>query len=270
VIPLETGIEGRAVLTLRAGDVGRELGVIVGIPAPDRRPLAVAAPVGISVIPLPSAGEVIVPTGEARTLRLRLLDSPASVDLAIQVVSSDPAVADIAGSVFVPAGSTEVELAIETGIAGEAVLTLRSGDFGRELHVIVGTPPPDRRPAIVAPPLGIVVLEDGFAGTLFVDPGKSRTIHLRLFPFPSLLDLPVAATSDDPSVATVLPAQQTLPTGGEQITLTLTATAPLPAETRVVLRFGPELQTLRVVVGRSDPARAPTTIASPLGVEVAP
>jgi hypothetical protein len=69
-------------------------------------------------------------------------------------------------------------------------------------------------------------------------------------------------------VATVVPAQQTLPTGQEQITLTLTATTPLPAETRVVLRFGLELQTLRVVVGRSDPARAPTTIASPLGVEV--
>jgi hypothetical protein len=269
-LPLETGIAGEALLTLRTGDVGRELRVIVGVPAADRRPLVIAAPLGIAVIPLPSAGDVVLPAGEARTLRLRLLDSPASEALAIQVVSSDPAVADIAGSVFVPAGSTEVELPIETGLAGEATLTLRSGGFGRELHVIVGTPPPARRPAIVAPPLGIVVLEDGFAGTLFVDPGKSRTIHLRLFPFPSLLDLPVAATSDDPLVATVLPAQQTLLTGQEQITLTLTATAPLPAETRVVLRFGPELQTLRVVVGRSDPARAPTTIASPLGVEVAP
>jgi hypothetical protein len=165
-------------------------------------------------------------------------------------------------------GSLEAELPIESGIAGEATLVLRAGDQGRELRVLVGAIPAQRRPAIVAPPLGAVVLEDGFAGTLFLDPGATRSLAVRLFSFPSLVDLPVTATSDDAAVALVTPAQQILRTGGEEITISVSATATSRAQTRIVIRFGADVRTLRVSVGGTEPARAPVITAPPLGIQM--
>ena len=95
-----------------------------------------------------------------------------------------------------------------------------------------------------------------------------RTFDLTLLAFPSLVDLPVSAVSLDPSVATVSPAAQVIPTGESRITLTVTATASGNAETRIDLVFGVDRRTLRVVVGVPDAADAPTAIAPPVGIDV--
>lgn len=270
VLPLETGVAGRAVLLLRAGDVGRELTVVVGAPEPGRAPLAAAPPVGIAVLPLPSAGDVILREAEARTLRIRILDVPSLLPTPLEITSSDPSVASVSGTVFVPAGSLEAEIPVESGAAGEATLVLRAGDAGRELRILVGPIPAERRPVIFAPPLGAVVLEDGFAGTLFLDPGETRSLTVRLFSFPSLVDLPVTATSDDPAVALVSPEQQLLATGTRDVVISVSATATSRAATRVVLRFGAEVRTLKLHVGGVDAALAPDVLAPPVGIGLSP
>ena len=153
-------------------------------------------------------------------------------------------------------------------MAGTASLTLVAGDVGRELRVISGAPSLANTPPVFAPPIGITVMEAGTAGTIFIDPGDTKTIALPLLAFPSLVDLPVSATPLDPSVATVSPGVQVIPTGASTLTLTVTATASGDAETRIDLLFGVERRTLRVVVGVPRDDAAPTTIAPPVGIQV--
>jgi hypothetical protein len=228
----------------------------------------VAPPVGIVIVPFPSAGDVIVPQGSSRLVTLRFLDAPAAGDTPVIVNSSDDGVATIPGPVVIDAGATDATFAITTGAAGNALLTLIAGDVGRELRVVSGDPDPTTTPPVFAPPIGLTLMEAGTAGTLFVGPGATRTIELTLLSFASLGDLPVSALSLDPSVATVTPAQQTIATGASTVTLNVTATAAGAAETRIDLEFGVERRTLRVIVGVPEADEAPTTIAPPVAIEV--
>ena len=50
-------------------------------------------------------------------------------------------------------------MTIDTGIAGEAIITLDAGNEVRELKVIVETPSTEKVPPIVAPILGVEVEE---------------------------------------------------------------------------------------------------------------
>ncbi|MEB2343973.1 MAG: carboxypeptidase regulatory-like domain-containing protein [Deltaproteobacteria bacterium] len=266
VLPITAGPSGAAVLEITGGGTGRELRVVIGTPGAGSTPPVVAPPVGIAILPYPSAGDVILPESSTRALTLRVLGTPAAADTELVIASSDPAVASIAGPVVIPAGSTDATFTITTGAAGTAIVMLVAGDDGRELRVTSGAPSPASTPPVVAPPVGIAVLEAGTAGTLFIEPGDTRSFELTLLAYPSLGDLPVSATSLDPSVATVSPGAQVLPTGESAITLTVTATAAGNAETRIDLAFGVERRTLRVVVGVPAAASAPTTVAPPVGL----
>lgn len=265
-VPITAGASGEAVLELVGGGTGRELRVVVGPPGASSTPPVVAPPVGIALLPFPSAGHVILPETSTRTVTLRILDEPAATDTALAIASSDPLVASIAGPVVIPAGSTGATFSITTGAAGTAIVTIVAGDQGRELRVVSGAPGAAATPPVVAPPVGVVVLESGTAGTLFLDPGETRSFELRLLSYPSLADLPVTATSLDPAVATVTPGAQVIPTGESRVTLTVTATALAEAETRIDLVFGLERRTLRVLVGVPDAANVPPTVAPPVGV----
>jgi hypothetical protein len=265
---ITTGAAGTAIVTLVAGDDGRELRVVSGTPSVDNTPPVFAPPIGIVIVPFPSAGDVIVSPASTRTVTLRILTAPAAVDTELVITSSDPSIAQIPGPVVIPAGSTDATFEIETGTAGTASVTLVAGDDGRELRVISGEPSPGDTPPVVAPPIGLTVMEAGNAGTLYIDPGVARTFDLPLLSFPSLGDLPVTALSLDPSVATVTPPLQTIPTGGSDATFTVTATGDAGDETRIDLGVGVDRRTLRVVVG---PPNDPTTaIAPPVGFEIEP
>jgi hypothetical protein len=218
------------------------------------------------IVPFPSAGDVIVPVASTRTVTLRILTAPAAADTELAILSSDPAVASIAGPVVIPAGQTDATFEITTGTAGTALVTLVAGDDGRELRVVSGAPSAANTPPVFAPPIGLVVMEAGTAGTLFLDPGDTRSFSLPLLGFPSLGDLPVTATSLDPAVATVNPPSQVIPTGQRAIALDVTATGASGTETRIDLRFGLDRRTLRVVVG--VPATEETAIAPPIGIEI--
>jgi hypothetical protein len=265
---VQTGAAGTAVVTLVAGDAGRELRVVSGAPSAANTPPIVAPPVGIVIVPFPSAGDVIVPTASTRQVTLRILTAPAAADTELVVTSSDPAVASIPGPVVIAAGSTDATFEVATGTAGTALVTLVAGDDGRELRVISGAPSAANTPPVVAPPIGLVVMEAGNAGALFVDPGDTRSFELVLLAFPSLGDLPVTAVSLDPDVATVTPASQTIATGESAIALDVTATGAAGDETRIDLRFGIDRRTLVVRVGAADAPDAPTAIAPPVGIEI--
>jgi hypothetical protein len=213
-------------------------------------------------VPFPSLGSVFAAPGSTRTVTLRLLDAPAAATTPVSVSSSDPAIAAVTGPVVIPSGSTDATFAIEAGAAGSAVLTLVAGATGREVTVVSGAPSAGQTPPVVAPPIGVVVFEAGNAGTLFLEPGATRSFDLELLAFPSLGDLPVSAASLDASVATVTPALQTLATGEQAIALNVTALAAGAAETRIDLVFGVERRTLRVVIGL--PEAPPLTVAPPV------
>jgi len=271
LLTLVAGTQGEARLTLRAGDVGRELRVVVGTPQPDRTAPTLAPPVGALVRSLPRVGEVIVAPGGTRSVVLRVLDAPASAATPIVVTSSDPAVAAVTQAVVVPAGSTTALIPIDAGALGEALLVVRpeaDPRGGRELRVVVGASSPDRTPPIVAPPVGIAVREPGTLATLFVDPGATRTRSFELLAFPSLADLPVRAASRSPSVASVTPSVQTLPVGQRAITLTVTANGSHGDEAIIDVEYGMERRTLLVVVGVPAPGRRPPAVAPPVGAEV--
>jgi len=267
---VQTGAAGQATLSLRAGEQGRELRVSVGAPNAGATPPVLAPPVGAVVLPLPSLGEVIVPAAATSPIRLRMLDVPASQNTPVSVTSSDPTVAGVLAPAAIAAGATDVTLAISAGAPGDARLTLTAGSVARELHVVVGTPSAGQTPPIVAPPIGLVVLEAGNAGMLFLDPGDTKTVSIPLLSFGSLADLPVTAASLDASIATVTPGSQLLATGQRSISLTVHAVAAGAAETRIDLRFGVELRTLRVVVGVPRAAVQPPTVAPPVGIQVQP
>jgi len=268
-IPLTTGEAGEALLTLRLGDEGRELRVVVGDVPAGRRPPVVARPVGAAVRPFPLAASLAVPAGVSRSVTITLLPTPATGAIPVAVRSSDPAVADVSGPVSIPAGGVSAVLPLVVGEVGQATLTLTYGDEGRELRVLVGAPGPRTTPPVLARPVGVAVLEAGTAGTLFVDPGATRTVRLELQAFGSLVDLPVTATSLDPALATVTPEQQTLLAGERSIDVTVTA-ASGAGETRIDLVFGLERRTLRVVVGGAPAGDVPLTVAPPVGVQVGP
>jgi len=197
---------------------------------------------------------------------LRILTAPAASDTELVITSSDPSIASIAGPVVIPAGSTDATFEITTGTAGTAIVTLVAGDEGRELRVISGAPSPSDTPPVVAPPIGLTVMEAGNAGTLYLDPGDVKSFVLPLLSFPSLGDLPVTALSLDPSIATVTPSLQTIPTGESDATFAVTATGDAGEETRIDLGVGVDRRTLRVIVGA--PNEPTISIAPPVGIEV--
>src|SRR5690606_22232244 len=226
-LPIQTGVAGEALLVVRPeGDprTGRELRVVVGAPEPGATPPVVAAPIGVTVTHLPSAGTVIVAPGGTAGVTVRSCPEPVAGGTGLVVRSSAPEVAAVTQEVVVPAGSTGATLPIRTGVAGEALLVVRpEGDLrtGRELRVVVGTPAPGTTPPVLAAPIGVGGREPGTLATLCLEPGAERTVTLDLLPYPSLASLPVRATSRDPSVATVVPAQQVLPVGERSAAFTV-------------------------------------------------
>jgi hypothetical protein len=96
---------------------------------------------------------------EQQTLDVRLLSVAVGVDTPVTITSSDSAVANVQGPVTIAAGEQVATLTITTGATGEATLTLRVVGEVRQITVFVGSPPPGRVPAIVAPMIAVDVNE---------------------------------------------------------------------------------------------------------------
>jgi len=156
-VTIQTGVQGTATLTFRAGTETRELTVVVGTPAPGTEPPIIASPVGVVALQQRLLGTVFTPIGGQSTVNLTLLSSPAGSPTPVVVSSSDPNVASIGGAPLVPAGGRAASLNIITGIEGVATLTLRAGSDLAQIVVVVGTPPASRLPLITARIVGVEI-----------------------------------------------------------------------------------------------------------------
>src|SRR5690606_9043553 len=144
-----------------------------------------AAPQGVSVRTFPSLGHVHVPAGATRTLRVRLLATPAPTALPVAAVSDDPAVVALGAAATIPAGDTSALLTLVAGAPGEAKLVLRAGGEGRELRVVVGDAPPrGRTTPVLAAPVGALVVQLPSAGSVIVGPSGTTSGTVPVFTAP--------------------------------------------------------------------------------------
>jgi hypothetical protein len=148
------GNAGTALLTLRAGNVVRSLTVIVDTPSAGARVPAVARPVGVDALALPSVGQVAVPVTDLKALSIELLANPATTAVTVTFSTADGAIADtLEAQATIPIGGQSVDFSVISGLAGETTLTLNFDGESRELTVQVGT----SAPAVIAPPVGVEV-----------------------------------------------------------------------------------------------------------------
>jgi hypothetical protein len=165
MLDLITGSAGTATLTLDGDGITETITIDVGLSVlPNRTPLVPALPVGISILPSPSAGRVIAPAGapSGGVLGVQLTRTARAGDVVVSITSSNPNVATVSGgastSLVLRAGDLVVPVSLATsGIAGSAVLTFEFAGERVELLVVVGNPPADQLPPIVAPVVGVQV-----------------------------------------------------------------------------------------------------------------
>ncbi len=158
ILSLETSVEGTAVLILSTDDLVRELTVNVGLPAAEIAPPTVARPVGIRLLPLPSAGRVILPEADGAQVTVRLLDQPAESEVSVIFASADPDVAEVLESqVGIPVDEVSATFTLISGDAGETTIWINFGDETHELHVRVGDFATDELAPTLAPPIGVEV-----------------------------------------------------------------------------------------------------------------
>ncbi len=268
-LPVTGGQAGRAVIDVRGAGVVRELTIVSGPPAAGSLSPAMAAPVGVAVLPAPSLGRVVVPEVNARTFRLPFLPAPAVVDTPVTVTSSDTSVASFLAGVTIPVGGRDVELVVLTGDPGQAVLTLRGGGIVRELTVFVGEPAPGSLSPILAPPAGLAVAPASPLGRLVLPAPGSYFVSLPIAVVAGAADLAIDITSSDAAVTAVAPVRSVLPAGNTLLPLTIESTRVGQAE--LTLRSADWVRRLSVFVG-TEPATSETGpwLAPAVGLEVAP
>ena len=80
------------------------------------------SPVGIAVVPARLLGQVVTPVNGQTSIAVPILGAPAIVATAVDVTSSNPAVASVNGAVTISAGSRTANIVITTGVQGTATL----------------------------------------------------------------------------------------------------------------------------------------------------
>jgi hypothetical protein len=259
--------DGVATLTLRAGDDVRSVTVFVGSTAPDRSPIALAPPAGVSIALPPSVGQVITPGNRVSTVTLQLLSSSnTGGTLPVQVISSDPAVATATASA-VQTGVATTSLTIDAKADGVTLLTLRAGDVVRSVTVYVGSTGPANTPLALAAPVGASIVGLPFIGQAFAPLGTAVVLGVRLLSAPALSPMTFTVTSSDPNVVSVSSPAVTVPAGGQAADVSLTT----GSAGRATLRFeGPGgTAEFRIDVGGTPtPSNAPVFVAPPVGISI--
>jgi 5-hydroxyisourate hydrolase-like protein (transthyretin family) len=265
-IPVTTGAPGMATLRIEAGGTVMEVTVVVGQFPPDLFPPVSARPVGLNVLPVQTLiGRVIRPEGTQASFTVPLLSAPADSPTVVTVSSSDPAIAQVLGSVIVPAGSQSAPIQLQTGAAGTVTLTFTANGQSRSLTVIVGTPPPDLLSPVTARPVGVNLLPPLSAGRVITPTAGQTTVTVQLLSSPAAQSIPVAVTSSDPNVATVS-GPLTIAAGALGTSITLQTGAPGTATLTFIA--GGEARELRVIVGTPPPDSMSPVMARPVGVVV--
>jgi hypothetical protein len=268
-ITITTGAPGTATLTFSVGGSTSQLTVLVGPPFTGLPPVS-ARPVGVVLRPAASLGRVFADMASSRGVSLPLLAATAASPTTVAVTSDNPAIAQVVGTVTVPAGSTAADVQIQTGQQGTATLTFTAAGVVRQVTIVVGTPPAGTVSPISARPVGVVLLPSPAspsAGRVFTATSAQASVGVRLLSSPAAATTPVTVTSSNPDVATV--SGPVSIQAGEQIAAITLQTG---AQGIATLRFvaGGETRELTVVVGTPPAGLVPAVSARPVGVVVLP
>jgi hypothetical protein len=266
-VQLQTGQPGTATLTFTAGTETRQLIVVVGPPPAGTLSPVMARPVGVVVLPAPSAGRVFTPPAGQSTISVKLLSSPAAATITVTVISSNPNVATVSGPVTIANGAQAAAITLQTGTQGTATLTFIAGTEIRELTVVVGTPPAGLLPVVGARPVGVVVLPSAQVGKSFGAVGGQLSVTVRLLDSPAAAAVPVTVTTSDGNVA-VVSAPVLIPAGSTAATLNVNGGGQGVAT--LTLSAAGKLVQLVIVIGTPPPGQVPTVTAPIVGVQIRP
>ena len=222
-----------------------------------------AGPVGVVVVPSRLLGQVFMPVNGHHTVAVPILAGPAGADTPVAITSTNGAIASVPDAVVIAQGAKVATIAIATGDAGTATLTLRAGNESVQLSVVVGTPPPGTVPPILAAPVGIVLIPTPSVGRLFTAPAVHSTFGVTLLPSPAAADTPVTISTSDASVASVS-GSVVIPGGGRAASVTIVTG--VRGSATLTLRAGAETRELTIVVGPPAPGTVPQVFANPVGV----
>ena len=262
---------GVVTLIIRAGGDVRAVTLYVGTPPAGQQPILLAPPVGVAISNPPTIGQLVTASGAASATELVLLTAPASGSMDVSVTSSDPAIATAAADP-IAAGSRSTILRITTAADGIARLTLRAGTETWTVTVFVGNVPIERRPVLVASPVGASIAALSQLGTVVAQPGTPivSSLGIQLFAAPRLSALMVSAQSSDAAIATVNGAATTsaeLSAGQAVLGLTI-ATTGLEGTAVITFEFDGQRRQLLVVVGNPPASQRPAIVAPVLGVRI--
>ncbi len=281
---LSTGSAGRATLTLTVNGGALTLGVAVGIDAsPGQVPHLFAKPVGLSLLAPPSiggarGGEIFAPAAAVRTIRVVVLAAPATADTPVAITSSAPAIATAASLAIVRAGEQTVDLALSTGSAGRATLTLTVNGEALTLGVAVGIDAsPGQVPHLFAKPVGLSLLAPpsigrARTGEVFAPEGvvSLPTLKLPLLASAAAAPIQVTVTSGAPSLVSIGGLGSTTVTiaqGEQTIDLPL-AIAGTRGAAQLVFEFEGQRRELLVIVGEPPTSQLPLLSSPVVGVEI--
>ncbi len=272
-LSIVTGVDGTAVLTLRAGDTVRTLTVIVGTPQPNQTPAVFARAVGLSMPDLPFVGQASAPLARSITLGVVLLPEPAAVDTLVTVTSSNASIAQVINAtVMIAAGSRVVAIDVNTGTAGTAVLTLEANGFRREFAIRVGTTPdPANTPVATAQAIGVSVVPLPGGGRVIAPAGAplTATLGVQLLASPAATATSVTITSGNPAIVSLGAGASvvTIDAGGTVAPVAI-ATSGTSGAAILTFEFGGVRRELLVVVGNPPASELPAVLAPVVGVRV--
>jgi hypothetical protein len=262
---IATGRAGVAELTIRVGSEARTVLVVVGTAGDAQHLAGGSSPIGVSVAPAISAGQLFAPTGGRQTISVRILAAPAAADTVVNVTSSNPQVATVDGPVIVRKGQQVATITIVTGAAGTADVLLSAGSDVRALTVTSGTGAVP--PFASAPAIGVAIAPAPSVGRVATPPTAQQTIGVRLLATAASTDVPVVASSTNSQVVRVLSASA-IRAGALVSDLTFeTGTAGVAT---ITLRAGSEVRELTVVVGGDASIPTAPVVAPAIGVAVRP
>jgi hypothetical protein len=275
-VSITSGVEGRVVLTLRAGGEVGAVVVFVGTPPPNQTPLLLAPSVGVSVIGLPFIGKAFVPVAQAVDLGVLLLAEARAVPTSVTVTSSAPEVVSVTqGTAVIPAGGRVLPLSLTTGASGTARLTFTGPDFTRQFDVVVGSAPvPANTPVIAASPVGLAIAALPGLGRIAVTPGApfTGTLGVQVVSSPAGASRTVTVRTSDAAIVAVggigrSSTTVVLPAGSTVIPLELSTSG---VQGAVVITF--EVDGVRselvVIVGDVPASQLPAVTSPVIGVRV--
>ncbi len=221
------------------------------------------SPVGIAVVPARLLGQVVTPVNGQTSIVVPILGAPAIVATAVDVTSSNPAVASVNGAVVIAAGSRTANIVITTGVQGTATLTFRVGGEISQLTIVVGNAVAGVIAPTLAQPVGVVVIPSATAGRVFAAPTGQSTFRVTLLSEPAATPTLVTVTSSDANVARVNGAI-TLAAGEQSAEITVITGAAGTAT--LTFHIGSITRQLTIFVGTPPPEVVPPTVAKPVGI----